>query len=108
MADVKPRIKVQGDAKKGEIITIKTLISHKMESGQRKDKDGKPIPRQIINKFTALFNGKEVFAVDLEPAISANPYLEFSMRAEESGEFEFTWTDDDGSVYSAKSALTVS
>jgi sulfur-oxidizing protein SoxZ len=107
MADVKPRIKVPDEAKKGEVITIKTLISHKMESGQRKDKDGKPIPRQIINRFSAKFNGKEVFAVDLEPAISANPYIEFTAKAEESGEFEFTWTDDNGSTYSAKSALKV-
>lgn len=107
MAEVKPRIKVPGEAKKGEIITIKTLISHTMESGQRKDKDGKPIPRKIINKFTATFNGKEIFAVDLEPAISANPYIEFTMKADESGEFVFTWIDDDGSTYSTKSALKV-
>lgn len=108
MADVKPRIKVPDEATKGEIITIKTLISHKMESGQRKDKDGNAIPRKIINKFTATFNGKPVFGVDLEPAISANPYIEFTMRADESGELEFSWIDDDGSVYSTKATLTVS
>jgi len=107
MAGPKPRIKVPDTAAKGEVITIKTLISHKMESGQRKDKEGKPIPRKIINRFTATFNGKEVFAVDLQPAISANPYIEFTMKAEESGEFVFTWTDDDGSTYSATSTLNV-
>ena len=70
----KPRLKVPKEAKKGEVIEIKTLMPHIMESGQRKDKDGKTIPRKIINKFTCEFNGKPVFSADLEPAIAANPY----------------------------------
>ena len=78
MASAKPRVKVPKTASKDEIITIKTLISHKMESGQRKDKDGKVIPRQIINKFTCEFNGAKVFECDLDPAISANPFFEFA------------------------------
>lgn len=72
MAD-KPRIKLPKEAKKGEIIQIKTLVSHLMESGQRKDAQGKPIARKIINKFTCEFNGRPVFSCALEPAISANP-----------------------------------
>lgn len=107
MAKAKPRVKVPKSADKDEVITIKTLISHKMESGQRKDKDGNPIPRQIINKFTCEFNGKPVFSCDLEPAISANPYLEFSAKVPESGVFTFTWVDDDGSVYSTESKIKV-
>ncbi len=108
MAKAKPRVKAPKQADKGEIITIKTLISHKMESGQRKDKQGNLIPRQIINHFTAKFNGEPVFEVDIEPAISANPYLQFNMRADESGEFEFVWEDDDGSVYTKTQKLDVS
>ncbi len=108
MASVKPRVKVPASAKKGEVIEIKTLISHKMETGQRKDKKtGKPIPRRIINKFVATFNGETVFSMDLEPAVSANPYIKFNMRAEKSGEFEFTWVDDNGSSYKAKKKLAV-
>lgn len=107
MAKSKPRVKAPKKADKGEIIAIKTLISHKMESGQRKDKQGKLIPRQIINHFTAKFNGESVFEVDIEPAISANPYLQFHMRVEEPGEFEFIWKDDDGSVYTKKQKLDV-
>lgn len=107
MANAKPRIKVPKTAKKGDVITIKTLISHKMESGQRKDKQGKPIPRKIINKFTCEFNGQKVFETALEPAISANPYLEFSAKVDESGTFKFTWVDDDGSVYTAEQAIKV-
>src|SRR3546814_18571356 len=78
MATPKPRVKVPKSAAAGEVITIKTLINHSMESGQRKDKEGKVIPRQIINKFTCAFNGTPVFACDIDPAISANPYFERS------------------------------
>ena len=104
----KPRVKVPKTAAAGEVITIKTLISHKMESGQRKDKkSGELIPRKIINAFKADFNGKTVFSAALEPAISANPYIQFTAKVMESGEFHFTWTDDDGTVYEAKKSITV-
>lgn len=107
MASAKPRVKVPKSAAAGEVITIKTLISHKMESGQRKDKDGNIIPRSIINKFTCEFNGQPVFSCDIEPAISANPFFEFSAKVNESGTFKFTWNDDDGSVYEASSDIKV-
>jgi sulfur-oxidizing protein SoxZ len=107
MAEAKPRIKVPAEAKAGEIITIKTLLSHKMESGQRKNDKGEVVPRQIINAFSAKFNGEEFFGMVLEPAISANPYFEFAFKAEASGEFEFIWTDDDGTATTAKSTLKV-
>ena len=100
MADnVKPRVRVPKTASKDEIITIKTLISHQMESGQRKDKDGKVIPRSIINRMTVEFNGQSVLDMAMEPSISTNPYVEFQAKVPESGEFKFTWYDDDGSVY---------
>ena len=108
MATPKPRIKLPKTAKAGETIVIKTLISHQMESGQRKDKEGKVIPREIINKFTCEFNGKPVFACDMEPAISANPYFEFNAKVQESGKFKFTWVDDNGSVYTDEAAIEVS
>jgi sulfur-oxidizing protein SoxZ len=108
MADLKPRVKVPATAAKGELIEIKTTIAHDMESGQRKDKDGKPIPRRIINKFLCTLNGKEIFRSDWFPAISANPYLSFFARASESGTFEFSWFDDDGSVYKASADIAVS
>lgn len=108
MSNPTPRVRVPATAKKGEVIEIKTLISHDMESGQRKDSAGKTIPRQIINKFTVAFNGKPVFEADWHGAISANPYQAFFFKAEESGELVFTWHDDNGSKYTAKNALTVS
>ncbi len=96
---VKPRVKVPKSASAGDTITLKTLISHKMESGQRKDDDGNPIPRSIINRFTCEFNGKSVIDVAMEAAISTNPYFQFEATVPEAGEFAFTWYDDDGSVY---------
>jgi sulfur-oxidizing protein SoxZ len=102
-----PRVRVPPTAKPGEMIEIKTLISHEMESGQRKDSAGATIPRKIINKFTAAFNGKTVFEADWNPAISANPYQSFFYKAAESGDFTFVWKDDDGSEYKATNKLTV-
>lgn len=105
--DVKPRVKVPKSASAGEAITIKTLISHNMESGQRKDGDGNLIPRSIINRFTCDFNGQNVIDVTLEPAISTNPYFEFQATVPEAGEFKFTWYDDDGSVYEESKSITI-
>jgi len=102
-----PKIRVPKTAKKGDVVEIKTLLPHIMESGQRKDKDGKTIPRKIINKFVAEFNGKPVFSATLEPAIAANPYMQFFAKVDESGTFKFTWTDDDGSVTTAEEKITV-
>lgn len=103
----KPRVKLPKTAKAGEVIVIKTLISHDMESGQRKDKDGNIIPRQIINSFTCAFNGQPVFSCDIDPAVSANPYFEFDAKVNESGTFAFTWVDDNGSVYTHEQAIEV-
>jgi sulfur-oxidizing protein SoxZ len=103
----KARIKLPKEAKKGEIIQIKTLVAHLMESGQRRDKDGKLIPRMIINSFTCTFNGRPVLSCGLESAVAANPYLQFSAKVEESGTFKFNWTDDNGSTISAEETISV-
>jgi sulfur-oxidizing protein SoxZ len=103
----RPRIRLPESAKVGEVIEVKTLISHVMETGQRRDSDGKPIPRSIINSFTASFAGTEVFKAELHPGISANPYLVFFMRVPGPGELELTWTDDTGAKISEKLRLNV-
>lgn len=104
---VKPRVKVPKKATPGEAITIKTLISHQMESGQRKDKEGNVIPRSIINRFTCEFNGQLVTDITIEPAVSTNPYFQFEATVPEAGEFKFTWYDDDGSVYEASKSIAM-
>ena len=104
---VKPRVKVPKKATAGETITIKTLISHQMESGQRKDKEGNVIPRSIINRFTCEFNGQLVVDVTIEPAVSTNPYFQFEAIVPEAGDFAFTWYDDDGSVYETSKSIAI-
>jgi len=104
----KPRVKVPKSASAGDIISIKSLVSHTMESGQRKDKEGNVIPRMIINKFECQFNGATVFSCDIDAAVAANPFLEFKARVNESGTFKFMWTDDDGTVIEAEKKIEVS
>jgi sulfur-oxidizing protein SoxZ len=105
--DIKPRLRVPTSAKKGEVIEIKTLISHPMESGQRKDTDGKTVPRQIVNALAVTYNGKPVLNARLEPAVSANPYLAFFLKVQESGTLKFTWTDDNKQSWTAESKIEV-
>ena len=103
----KPRIRLPKQARKGEIIQIKTLISHSMENGQRRDGNGNIIPRKILNTFTCEFNGSLVFRCDLDTAVAQNPYLAFAARIEESGAFRFTWQDDDGGSITADESIVV-
>src|SRR5690242_15013028 len=84
--------------KRGDIIEIKTLIQHPMETGYRLDKTGAKIPRDIISRFTCTYNRDEVFRAELFPAISANPFIAFSTVATESGELVFSWIDDNGQM----------
>ncbi|PZX14649.1 thiosulfate oxidation carrier complex protein SoxZ [Celeribacter halophilus] len=103
----KPRVKMPVSAAAGAEITIKTLIPHPMESGQRKDSDGNTIPRSIINRFTCEFNGESVIDVRLEPSVSANPDFEFAATVPEAGVFNFTWYADDGSVYEMAQEIAI-
>ena len=94
-------------AKRGEIIEIKTLIQHPMETGYRLDNKGALIPRDLISRFTCAYNGEEVFRAELFPAISANPFIAFSTVATESGELVFNWIDDNGQIQSEIRQITV-
>jgi sulfur-oxidizing protein SoxZ len=100
-------INLPGRAKRGEIIEIKTLIQHPMETGYRLDSEGAAIPRDIINRFTCTYNGEEVFRAELFPAISANPFIAFSTVAAESGELVFSWTDGRGQTQAETRQITV-
>jgi sulfur-oxidizing protein SoxZ len=92
------RISVPKTVKRGEPFEIRTLIQHPMESGQRVDDDGKPVPRKILRHFVCTYNGVEVIASDWHPAVASNPYLAFFARADQSGTIAFAWTDDDGTA----------
>ena len=101
------RLSVPTTARRNEIIEIKTLIMHPMETGFRVDSMAKPFPKRIIHTFTCTYNGVEVYRVEFNTGIAANPYLSFSTVATESGILRFTWYDDDGSVYSKTAEITV-
>ena len=100
-------INVPRKARRGEIIEIKTLLSHPMETGYRLDSTGAAIPRDIINRFVCTYNGEEVFGAELFPAIAANPFIAFSTIATESGELTFNWTDDHGQTQTEVRQITV-
>jgi sulfur-oxidizing protein SoxZ len=100
-------INVPAKAKRGEIIEIKTLMSHIMETGYRRTATGELIPRNIITSFTCRYNGAEIFRADLFPAIAANPFITFSTVATESGKFDFDWIGDNGFAESASASITV-
>jgi len=92
---VKPRVKV-GDVKAaGDVVEVKTVIQHVMETGQRRDAAGKLIPRNIIHTFTAKYSGAPVFKAELQPGISANPFLSFFVRVPAAGELELIWEGDE-------------
>jgi sulfur-oxidizing protein SoxZ len=94
-------------AKRGEIIEIRTLAGHTMETGFRRTQRGELIPRDIITLFTCSYNGVEVFRAELHPAIAANPLIAFHTIATESGTLEFRWTGDNGYSAAHSAAITV-
>ena len=104
---MKPRIKLPDVIRTGEIIEIRALTQHVMETGNRKDAQGAPIPRNIIHTFKVTFEGQTVFSAELGSGISANPYLAFHMRVAGPGELEFTWIDDQGGTLVETVALAV-
>lgn len=83
-------------AKRGAAFEIKALIMHPMETGFRPGPNGRIIPRNIIERFTATWNGAEIFAMDMSPAIAANPFVSFFAEAKESGTMVLRWTGDEG------------
>ena len=100
-------INVPAKAKRGDIIEIKTLMSHIMETGYRRTAAGDLVPRDIITSFTCRYNGKEIFRADLFPAIAANPFLSFFTIAQDSGKFEFEWIGDNGFSETASASIVV-
>ncbi len=100
-----PRVRLPQQIKVGETIEIRTLISHIMETGQRRNQEGAIVPRDIIKTFVCTLNGTTVFAMDLAPAISANPYIAFPLKVTGPGTLEMTWTTDAGEQRKASSEL---
>ncbi|ALK09833.1 thiosulfate oxidation carrier complex protein SoxZ [Blastochloris viridis] len=103
----RPRVRIPSSARAGEVIEIRTLIDHPMETGLRKDADGKLVPRDILAGFVARANGAEVFSAVFRNATSAHPYLVFYARVTASTEFEFVWTHEDGRTARTAASVTI-
>ena len=101
------RLSVPKSAAKGEVIELKALLQHPMESGYRRDSRGGAIPRDIITKFECFYEGEKVFSAAYGPGIAANPFITFHTVATESGTLEFRWTDQDGKVWSETADIEV-
>lgn len=100
-------ITLPASARRGEVVEIRVLIAHPMETGYRPGADGRVLPRDILRTFTCRYNGELVFSAELFPAVSANPYLVFHTVATESGTLEFRWQGDNGFDQTERRALTV-
>jgi sulfur-oxidizing protein SoxZ len=100
-------ISVPARARRGEIVEIKALVSHPMETGYRRTQEGASIPRDIIRLFVCTYNGTEVFRAELHPAIAANPFIAFATLATESGTLQFHWTGDNGFSATESASIAV-
>lgn len=100
-------INLPEQAARGEVVEIKAMIAHDMETGYRTGPSGQPIPRHIIKRFVCRYDGEEIFAADLFPAVSANPFIAFTTIATASGTLSFAWTDDKGHTETATAEIVV-
>jgi sulfur-oxidizing protein SoxZ len=100
-------VNVPARVRRGEIIEIKTLVSHPMETGFRRTQLGAVIPRDIIRRFVCTYNGAEIFRADLHSAIAANPFIVFTTIATESGTLAFHWTGDNGFSLTESASIAV-
>ena len=100
-------LNVPKTATRGEIIEIRAMVAHAMETGYREGLNGVLIPRHIIKRFVCKYAGEEIFSAELFPAIAANPYLAFSAIATRSGTITFEWTDDKGETQTTSAEITV-
>jgi sulfur-oxidizing protein SoxZ len=100
-------IQLPASARRGEVIELRATIAHPMETGYRPGADGKPLPRNILQRFACRYNGELIFSAELHPSVSANPYLAFHTVASESGTLEFEWRGEHGFVQVERRKLQV-
>ena len=98
-------LQVPASARRGEIVELRALIGHVMETGFRRTESGGLVPRDIIRELVCTYNGAEIFRADFHPAVAANPLIVFTTVATESGRIEFRWTGDNG--FSASESATI-
>ncbi len=102
------RIVMPTTARNGEIVEIKTIVQHPMETGYRRDHNGAVIPRDIVKRFVVTYAGNEIFTADTTQGVAANPFFSFHLKAVATGDVVFTWTDEKGEATTQTRKLTVS
>jgi sulfur-oxidizing protein SoxZ len=91
----------------GDKATVRVLMAHEMESGQRKDAAGKTLPAWHIVEMTAALNGKPVLTMHMGPSVSKNPYLQFQLRGAKPGDrIGIAWVDNRGQRRSDEALVT--
>lgn len=101
------RVQIPAQVRRGDVIPVRIAIQHPMETGYRPDNFGRRITKNVINTLTCRYNGAEVFRAEMGSGVSANPQLQFYIRAESSGELVFDWVDDSGQRGSERASLAV-
>ena len=95
------RAKVEGD-----VADVRVLMSHEMETGQRKGSDGQLVPAWFIQDVTAALNGKTVMTAQWGPAVSKNPYMQFKVKGAKAGDkITVTWKDNKGESRTDEAAI---
>lgn len=104
----KTRVSVPPTAARGDIIPIRAVIAHPMETGMRENENEEWIRKRIISRFGCTYGGEEIFRARLYPAVATNPYFSFFARADESGPFDFSWYDMKDMTFTDRAEIVVS
>lgn len=107
MATLRAILTVPASARVGEVIEIRALAQHPMETGYRRSAEGQLLPRDLVRRVEARFEGDLVFAAELHAAIAANPYLAFHLRVPRSGTLTVSWQGDGGVAHSESARINV-
>lgn len=101
------RIVLPPEVRRGEVFEVRVLIQHGMETGYRRDLEGRRIERNILHSLVCRYDGVEVFRATMSSGVAANPYLRFFTRATVSGELAFWWIDDTDATGTASARVRV-
>ncbi len=101
------RLQVPPTVRRGEPFEIRVLVQHPMETGFRRDMNGREIPVHIVDRVVCTYGGREIFRAELGTGISANPYLAFYAIADASGEVVVEFSDDRGEKGRVSATLSV-
>lgn len=101
------RVKIPDECQVGDIIELRTLIKHPMETGNRKNSSGQIIPKNIIKYLKIMYDKQIIFSAEFGSGISENPYISFYMKVDDSPNVLIVWEDDRGTQWSKEILLNI-